>query len=59
MMLSNRITANKREAKPAIQHISSTEKIISDEIPPTFLALKLFARFDVSLMMFLIQIAGR
>jgi hypothetical protein len=33
MMLSNRITANNLDAKPAIQQTSKTEKTIKVEIP--------------------------
>lgn len=35
IMLSKRMTANSRDAKPAIQHISNTAKIIRDEMDPT------------------------
>lgn len=33
MMLSNLMTANKRDAKPAIQQTSNTENMIKLEIP--------------------------
>jgi hypothetical protein len=48
MILSNRMTANNLELKPAIQHISNTEKTIRDEMPRYDYPVFLFA--DVSLI---------
>lgn len=57
-MLSNRMTAKRRDAKPAIQHISKTEKIIS-ELNPTKLCFFTFFTFpDVSLMFLSYAIAA-
>jgi hypothetical protein len=52
------MTAKRRDAKPAIQHISKTAKIISELIPANDCFFTFFAFPDVSLMILSYAIAA-